>query len=41
MVGYDDTIAIAKLCNAVKVLFDAGEPVEAVVPSLVNLFLRL
>ena len=24
MVGYDDTVAVAKLCYAVKVLFDAG-----------------
>ena len=39
-VGYDDTMAIAKLCYAVKVLLDVGEPVESVVPSLVDLFLR-
>lgn len=40
MVGHDDTVAIAKLCYAVKVLFEAGEPVESVVPSLMDLFLR-
>jgi hypothetical protein len=40
MVGYDDNVAVAKLCYAVKVLLEAGEPVEAVVPSLVDLFLR-
>ena len=40
MVGHDDNMAIAKLCYAVKVLFEAGEPVEAVVPPLVDLFLR-
>ena len=39
-IGYDDTIAIAKLCYAVKLLFEAGEPVESVVPSLVDLFLK-
>jgi hypothetical protein len=38
--GHDDTLAIAKLCYAVKVLFESGEPVEAVIPSLVDLFLR-
>ena len=38
--GYDDTIAIAKLCCAVKVRFEAAESVEAVVPCLGNLFLR-
>jgi len=40
MFGRDDTVAIAKLCYGVKVLFDAGEPVESVIPSLVDLFLR-
>lgn len=40
MVGHDDNIAIAKLCYAVWVLFENGEPVESVVPSLVDLFLR-
>jgi hypothetical protein len=40
MVGHDDNVAIAKLCYAVKMLFETGEPVEAVVPSLVDLFLR-
>ena len=40
MVGHDDNMAIAKLCYAVKVLFEAGVPVEAVVPPLVDLFLR-
>ena len=38
--GHDDSMPIAKLCYAVKVLLNAGEPVEAVVPSLVDLFLR-
>jgi len=39
-IGNDDTIGIAKLCYSVKVLIEAGEPVEAIVWSLVNLFLR-
>ena len=40
MVGHDDNMAIAKLCYAVKMLLECGEPVEAIVPSLVDLFLR-
>lgn len=39
MVGYDN-MAVAKLCYAVRLLFEAGEPVESVVPSLVDLFMR-
>ena len=38
--GCNETEAMAKLCYAVKVLFDAGEPIESVVPSLVDLFLH-
>ena len=38
--GFDDAIPVAKLCYAVKLLLEAGEPVEAIVPSLVDLFLR-
>lgn len=33
-------MAVAKLCYAVRFIFDAGEPIESVVPSLVDLFLR-
>ena len=40
MVGHDDTLAVAKLCHAVRGLLEAGEPIEAVVPSLVDLFMR-
>jgi len=40
MVRHDDTLAVAKLCYAVQELLRAGEPLEAVVPSLVDLFLR-
>ncbi len=40
MVGHDDNMAVAKLCYAVKLLFEAGEPIESVVPSPVDLFLR-
>ena len=40
MVAHDDTLAVAKLCYAVQELLRAGEPLEAVVPSLVDLFLR-
>ena len=40
MVGHDDNVAIAKVCYAVRALFEAGEPVEAGVPPRVNLFLR-
>ena len=40
LVGHDDTLAVAKLCHAVRCLLEAGEPVESVVPSLVDLFMR-
>ena len=40
LVAHDDTEAVAKLCYAVQRLLDSGEPLEAVVPSLVDLFLR-
>lgn len=39
MVGHDDTVAIAEPCFAVNVLFEAGEPVEAVIPFLIDLIL--
>lgn len=40
LVAHDDSLAMAKLCYAVRLLLDAGEPLEAVVPSLADLFLR-
>ena len=40
MLGHDDTPAIAKLTYAARLLIEAGEPIESVVPSLVDLFLR-
>ena len=40
LVGHDDTLAVAKLCHAVRCLLEAGEPIESVVPSLVDLFTR-
>lgn len=40
LVGHDDNMAVAKLCYAVKLLIEDGEPIESVVPSLVDLFMR-
>jgi hypothetical protein len=40
MVAHDDTMAVAKLCYAVSLLFEAGESIQSVIPSLVDLFLR-
>ena len=40
LVDTDDSVAVAKLCLAVRRLLEQGEPVEAVVPALVDLFLR-
>ena len=40
IIGHDDTLAIAKLTHAVRLLFDAGEPIESVIPSLADLFMR-
>ena len=40
LLGSDDSVAVAKLCLAVSRLLKQGEPVEAVVPALVDLFLR-
>ena len=40
MVGHDDTVFMAHVCYAVRQLLEAGEPLEAVVPSLVDLFVR-
>ena len=39
-VDCDQSEAVAKLCLAVRLLFEFGEPIESVVPSLVDLFLR-
>jgi len=36
----DEARMIAWLCHEVRRLLEAGEPLESVVPSLVDLFLR-
>lgn len=38
--GQDENKMIAWLCREVKQVLEAGEPIESVVPSLVDLFLR-
>ena len=38
--GHDDTAALATLTHEVKLLILDGEPLETVIPSLVDLFLR-
>jgi len=38
--GCDENEAVAKHCLAVRLLLEGGEPVESVVPCLVDLFQR-
>ena len=38
--GWEEGDALSRLTLAVKMLLDEGEPVESVVPSLVDLFMR-
>ena len=38
--GQDETMMIAWLCREVRALLEGGEPIESVVPSLVDLFMR-
>ena len=38
--GQEEAMMLAWLCREVQLLLDVGEPVESVVPSLVDLFLR-
>jgi hypothetical protein len=40
MTGQDENMILAQLCFEVKRLLETGEPLESVVPSLVDLFLR-
>ena len=40
LIGTDDSVAVAKLCLAVRRLLEEGEPIEAVIPALVDLFMR-
>ena len=38
--GQDENRVLARLCVEVRRVIDAGEPLESVIPSLVDLFLK-
>ena len=40
MTGQDENMILGRLCFEVRRLMEAGEPLENVIPSLVDLFLR-
>ena len=40
MTGQDENMMLARFCLEVRRLLEAGEPLESVVPSLVELFMN-
>ena len=40
MTGQDENMILGRLCFEVRRLLEVGEPLESVVPSLVDLFMK-
>ena len=40
MTGQDEDMILGRLCFEVRRLLEAGEPIESIVPSLADLFMR-